>query len=50
MALRQRKKPVVSGREQMIGDVGEATADFSDSGTVHIHGEMWSARTRAAGA
>lgn len=45
LALRQRRKPVVSGREQMIGDVGEASADFSDNGTIHIHGEQWSART-----
>lgn len=45
LALRQRRKPVVSGREQMIGGIGEATADFSDNGTIHIHGEMWSARS-----
>lgn len=45
LALRQRRKPVVSGREQMIGDVGEASADFSGDGTIHIHGEQWSART-----
>jgi membrane-bound serine protease (ClpP class) len=45
MAVRQRSKPVVSGREQMIGDVGEALADFKDgAGPVHIHGEQWSAR------
>jgi membrane-bound serine protease (ClpP class) len=46
MAVRQRKKPVVSGREQMIGDVGEAIEDFSGMGNIHIHGELWSARTR----
>ena len=45
LALRQRRKPVVSGREQMIGDIGEASADFSVSDTIHIHGESWSART-----
>lgn len=45
LALRQRRQPVVSGREQMIGDVGEALVDFHDgAGTVHIHGEQWSAR------
>ncbi|MDZ7841625.1 MAG: NfeD family protein [Gammaproteobacteria bacterium] len=48
LALRQRTRPVVSGREQMVGDVGEALADFSDgAGTVHIHGEQWSARAEA---
>ncbi len=46
MAVRQRKKPVVSGREQMIGGVGEAIEDFSDTGNIHIHGELWSARTK----
>ena len=45
MAVRQRKKPVVSGREQMIGDVGEAISDFSGTGNIHIHGELWSARS-----
>ena len=46
MAVRQRKKPVVSGREQMIGGVGEALEDFSGTGNIHIHGERWSARTK----
>ena len=45
LALKQRRKPVVSGREQMIGDVGESSADFSGGGTIHIHGELWSARS-----
>ena len=45
MAVRQRQKPIVSGREQMIGDVGEAIEDFSTNGNIHIHGERWSART-----
>ncbi|MDJ0956933.1 MAG: nodulation protein NfeD [Arenicellales bacterium] len=45
MAVRQRKKPVVSGREQMIGDIGEATSDFAGIGNIHIHGELWSARS-----
>lgn len=49
LALRQRTRPIVSGREQMIGDVGEALVDFEDgAGTVHIHGEQWSARADAA--
>ncbi len=45
LAVRQRTRPIVSGREQMIGSVGEAMADFTDgAGTIHIHGEQWSAR------
>lgn len=45
MAVRQRKKPVVSGREQMIGDIGSAIEDFSGNGSIYIHGEQWAART-----
>lgn len=46
MMFRQRRRPVTSGREQMIGGVGEALDDFQDGvGTVHIHGERWSARS-----
>jgi membrane-bound serine protease (ClpP class) len=45
LAVKQRRKPIVSGREQMLGDIGEASTDFSDSGTIQIHGELWSART-----
>lgn len=45
IAVRQRKRPVVSGREQMIGSTGEAIADFEGgTGIIHIHGERWSAR------
>lgn len=48
MAVRQRTRPVATGREQMIGSVGEAIADFQNgSGTIHIHGERWSARADA---
>jgi membrane-bound serine protease (ClpP class) len=29
----------------MLGAVGEAVADFSDSGHVLVHGELWKAST-----
>ncbi len=45
LALKQRRRPVVSGREEMFGAVGEATSDFTDEGQIHIHGELWQART-----
>lgn len=46
MAIRQRTRPIVTGREQMLGAAGEATVDFRDgAGTIHIHGEQWSARS-----
>ncbi len=46
LALRQRRRPVVSGREQLIGGVGEALEAFAGEGRVHAHGETWSARSR----
>ena len=46
LALRARRRPVVSGREQMIGAVGEALSTFKTDGRVRVHGEEWQARTR----
>ncbi len=43
LALRQRRKPVVSGREQLVGSIGEALESFHGDGAVHVHGERWSA-------
>ncbi|HLA75868.1 MAG TPA: nodulation protein NfeD [Gammaproteobacteria bacterium] len=45
MALRAHRRPVVSGREQMIGSQGEALEDFDVTGRVRVHGELWEART-----
>ncbi|TMI10480.1 MAG: nodulation protein NfeD [Betaproteobacteria bacterium] len=46
MLLRARRRPVVSGREEMIGAVGEALEDFDGEGWARVHGERW--RVRAA--
>ena len=40
-ALRARRQPVVSGREEMIGASGEVTAEASGEVFARIHGEMW---------
>lgn len=49
MALRARNRPVVSGREEMIGLIGEAVAAFvQQKGQVHVHGEIWQARAAAS--
>ncbi len=45
IALRQRRRPVVSGREEMIGAEAQALESFEESGRVMAHGEIWSART-----
>ena len=46
LAVRQRKRPIVSGREEMIGARAEALESFSETGQVRAHGEIWSARAR----
>jgi len=45
LAVRQRKRPIVSGREEMIGAKAKALESFSETGQVRAHGEIWSART-----
>jgi membrane-bound serine protease (ClpP class) len=41
MALKARKRPVVSGRETMIGSVGEVLEDFDGEGWARVQGETW---------
>jgi len=48
MLARGRRRPVVSGREEMIGAPGEVLEDFDSEGWARVHGERW--RVRAAGA
>jgi membrane-bound serine protease (ClpP class) len=43
LAMRSRRRPVVTGREQMVGGIAEAVADFSGQGRVRIFGETWNA-------
>jgi membrane-bound serine protease (ClpP class) len=45
---RSRRKPVVTGVEQLLHEPAVALADFSETetGLVHIRGETWQARTR----
>lgn len=46
MLLKSRQKPIVTGREELLGETGIALADFADLGPVRIHSEIWQARTR----
>jgi membrane-bound serine protease (ClpP class) len=46
MALRARRRPVVTGAEQLVGDLAEALSDFSGEGQVRIYGEQWNAISR----
>lgn len=41
---RARSRPVVSGREQMVGGTGTVVDWSDDSGRIRIHGEIWRAR------
>jgi len=42
-AVKARQRPVVSGREQLIGAQGVAMADFAETGEVFVHSERWTA-------
>ncbi len=47
LALRTRSRPVVSGREEMIGITGTLVSVDGDGAFARIHGELW--KVRAAG-
>ena len=44
-AMRARRRPVVTGREQMIGSHGVVVDDADDEGWVRVHSELWRARS-----
>ncbi len=43
MAFKARRRPVVSGLEELIGGTAIVINDFDDKGTVTIHSEKWQA-------
>ncbi len=47
MALKARRRPVVSGSEEMIGSSGEVLEDFDGKeGWARVHGEIWRIRSK----
>lgn len=47
MAIQARQRPIISGREQMVGLIGEALTDFtSEGGQIQLRGEIWSATSQ----
>ena len=48
LALKARKRDVVSGREEMIGAIGEALENFKEAGRVRVHSEEWQAQSNVA--
>lgn len=45
MAVKARRRPVVSGREELVGARGEALSDFTGEGWATVHGETWRVRS-----
>ena len=45
MVVKAWRRPVVSGREGLIGGRGVALEDFENSGRIRVAGESWKART-----
>jgi membrane-bound serine protease (ClpP class) len=46
-AIKNRKRPVVSGREYLIGSTAQALEDFEREGWARVQGETWRARSSA---
>ena len=46
-ATRSLRRPVVTGREAMVGARAEAFEDFAERGRVRLGGELWNAHTSA---
>ncbi len=46
-AVRSRRRPVVSGTEGLLREQAEALEGFECQGLVRVHGETWSATSRA---
>jgi membrane-bound serine protease (ClpP class) len=47
VAVKARQRPVVAGREQMLGQTGTAQDSFERDGHVYVHSERWNAVTES---
>lgn len=47
LAVRARRRPVRTGAEEMIGSTGEVVYWADGEGRIHVHGEIWAARSAA---
>lgn len=47
LALKARKRPVVSGREHLVGATGEIVEDAGGEAYARVHGEVWKVRSGA---
>jgi len=48
LAIRAQRVRVVTGREGLTGEFGEAITDVAAGGKVFVHGEYWNAQTSGA--
>ena len=44
-AVAARRRPTVTGREELVGQVGVVRRALDPAGLVFVHGELWQART-----
>jgi len=47
LALRARRRPVMTGAEELVGATGEILADMEHEGWARVHGEQWRVRCHA---
>jgi membrane-bound serine protease (ClpP class) len=45
MVFRNQQRPVVSGLEGMIGEIGQAVTSIKGTGKIFVHGEYWQAES-----
>jgi membrane-bound serine protease (ClpP class) len=48
-AVRAQRRPVVVGREALVGRFGRVQTRLAPTGMVHVAGELWSAELEDAG-
>jgi membrane-bound serine protease (ClpP class) len=48
IALRARRRKVVTGVQGLIGEIGEAVTPLAPQGRIFVHGELWNAVSSAS--
>lgn len=43
-AINAHRKKVTTGKEGLIGEIGEARTEFNPTGKLYVHGEYWNGR------
>jgi membrane-bound serine protease (ClpP class) len=45
LAYKAMRRKVTTGKEGLVGEIGDARTDLASEGTIYVHGEYWTART-----